>query len=146
MNSDPNSDLKQCPGSKLGQVHSVHTPMAQAARWAGRVVVVSQACSCAHSHADTGVAELCHDTRPCHRPLPVMIQNLYHDPSTYRERTACRVTCAASYFAAPSTVSWRIATPYRSPGALYRDLGAVQLTIQTLYRSILTWPGCSRCA
>ena len=92
------------------------------------------------------VAELCHDTRPCHRPLPVTIQNLYHDPSPYRARTAHRVTCAATHFTAPNTVSWRIATPYRSPGALYRDPGAVQLTIQTLYRSILTWPGCARCA
>ena len=31
MNSDPNSDSKQCSKSKLGQVHNVHTPMAQAA-------------------------------------------------------------------------------------------------------------------
>ena len=32
MNSDPNSDSKQCLELKLGQVHSVHTPMAQAVR------------------------------------------------------------------------------------------------------------------
>ena len=32
MNSVPNSDSEQCTESRLGQVHSVHTPMAQATR------------------------------------------------------------------------------------------------------------------
>ena len=30
------------------------------------------------------VAALCHDTKPCHRPLMVTIQNLYRDPSPCR--------------------------------------------------------------
>ena len=49
------------------------------------------------------VVALCHDTRPCRRPLPVTIQNLYHYPSPYRARTS---RCVA----APSDVSqpWRI--------------------------------------
>ena len=38
MNSVPNSDSEQCTESRLGQVHSVHPPMAQVARWAGRIV------------------------------------------------------------------------------------------------------------
>ena len=38
MNSVPNSDSEQCTESRLGQVHNVHTPMAQAVHWAGRVL------------------------------------------------------------------------------------------------------------
>ena len=99
------------------------------------------------------VVTLCRDTRPCRRPLPIMIQNLYCDPNPCRAGTAHSVARVA----APSVVSWRIASPYHSPGALYRDPKsppsatiqfffyrdpeAAQLTIQTLYRSILIWPG-----
>ena len=46
-----NSDSELCTESRLGQVHNVHTPMAQAACWAGRVM--------AHQV-------------PCRRPLPTV--------------------------------------------------------------------------
>ena len=148
MNSDP----KQCLESKLGQVHSVYTPMAQAAHtlctgpavsWHTRRHVVAHQAPCrglpssyrslcpavswpcrrrvaAHMRALVRrVVALCRDTRPCRRPLPVTIQNLYHDPSPCLTRTTRRVARAAARVAAPSAVSWCIATLYRSPGALY---------------------------
>ena len=51
MNSGPNSDSKQCPESKLGQVHSMHTHglgYAHAASWVGRVVAWPPAVSWPH--------------------------------------------------------------------------------------------------
>ena len=150
MNSDPNIDSKQCPESKLGQVHSVHTPMAQAARtlraglavsWLTRRRVMAfpqsycslcQAVSLrARGHwravsqpcvvTQGCVTALCRDRRPCRKPLSVMIQNLYRDPSPYSALTARRVVHAAARVAAPIAVLWHIVAPYSSPGTLYRD-------------------------
>ena len=90
-NSDPNSDSKQCPESKLGWVHRVHTQGPSCAPtaprlWAQcRVVActgaiswlcpaVSQAMSCAHAAVSS--------------PPPVIIKNLYRDPNL------CRAHCA----------------------------------------------------
>ena len=44
MDSVPNSDSEHCTESRLGQVHSVHTPMAQAARWTDRIVAHQALC------------------------------------------------------------------------------------------------------
>ena len=108
-----------------------------AACWAGRVVahqapcrglppVVSQPVS-GHVTGDS----LC-DTRPCHRPLPITIQNFYRDPSPCCTHIAPRVTRSAASVVAPSVVSWRIAVSYR--GALMRRIAALVRCIMTQSR------------
>ena len=126
MNNVPNSDSKQCPESKLGQVHSVHTlnpgyactaqrPSAHATRWAllwpclGRVVVWPL--PRAHSAPCRAVAApyrsvsllyrsaWCAISRPKAAPLSATIQFLYRDPLLTRPR-ACALphplTCGRS--------------------------------------------------
>ena len=139
MNNDPNIDSKQCPESKLGQTHPwprlrtrpavswntrrrvvafprSYRSLCQAVSWPCRRHVAASTRALAHC-----VAALCRDTRPCHRPLPVMIQNLYRDLSLYLARIESCVTPVVASVAAPGAVSWRIAEQYRSPGALYHD-------------------------
>ena len=84
-------------------------------------------CACAQPYRGRVVAHgqrvvgLCRDTKSCRRPLPITIQNLYRNPSPCYMCSAHRVARAAVRVTAPNAVSWRIAAPYRSPGALYRD-------------------------
>ena len=123
-------------GSSAQCAHTHGPGCAHAARWAGGVVAfprsyrslcpaVSWSCrrsinACTRALARC-VAALCRDTRSCHRPLLVTIQNFYRNPNPCRTRTARRVAGAAAHVRAPSALSWHIVAPYRSPGALYRD-------------------------
>ena len=105
----------------------------------GPLLVVSQACPVAQCRSSPHD----HDTKLYHNTIPCLA------------RTACRVASAAAGVATPSAVSWRTAVLFHDTKGrplamiqffLYRDLGAAQLTIQTLYCNILIWLGCMRCA
>ena len=118
-NSVPTSDSKQCPESKLGQVHSVHTlnpgwacnvprPRAHAARWVvlwscpDRVAACGRPCRSLwptvsqrlHGRVMAYIAT----QRRVSSPLLVTIQILYRDLAPVARATA--------RIAAPSAVSW----------------------------------------
>ena len=92
MNSDPNSDSEQCPESKLGQVHRVHTQRTLATRNAPRPRTrralgsvswphfsVSQVVSCVSPHARTRWCAVSQSLGlPCCNPT-IATQNLCHD-------------------------------------------------------------------
>ena len=141
MNSDPNIDSKQCPESKLGQVHSVHPwhklRAGSAVSWRTRRHVMAfprsyrSLCPTVSWPCPRRVAArtraLCRDTMPCRRPLLVTIQNLYRDPSPCRPCTERRV-------AAPSAILWSIAALYC--GALLRRIVAHYSAVSQPWRIV----------
>ena len=66
------------------------------------------------------------NTTPCHRPLPVTIQNLYRDPSPCRAHIARRVARSAARVTAPA--------PYR--GSLLRRIATLAGCITTQSRPL----------
>ena len=128
MNSVSNSDSEQCIESRLGQVHNVHTPMAQPARTLARVASL---------------------VRSCRKPGPVVSQAppamSLHPRARWRAMSQamccapCRRPCVARHVAhrivAQGAVSWRflrrIAACIAAPIATQMP---PQATIQFLYR------------
>ena len=68
------------------------------------------------------LAALCCNTRPCHKPLPVTIQNLNRDPRPCRTHSMSHVVRTSSCLEAPNAVSWHIVASYS--GALLRRIVA----------------------
>ena len=135
MNSDPNSDSKQCTKSKLGRVHSVHTlnpslahaaltaPRSRARRALGAVLwphpALSQAVSCRVTAPTRALARRVTASGPTvsQPPLPVATQNLCHD-TTLAARVATFLRRVVGHYCV-------VLRHRRSPPA----------TIQNLYRN-----------
>ena len=122
---------------------------------------MSQACHCACWRAVSHrcvvtqgrVASLCRDTRPCRRPLPVTIQNLYLNPSPCHACTAPSVARAATRVAALRAVSqpWRaVSRPKVAPPQARYNLFciATQGPPNSRYKLCITAssPGQAECA
>ena len=73
-------------------------------------------------------------------PVSCALPRVSQPPALYRGAFLRRIAALALCIVTKS----RPPQPRYNFFFFYRDLGAAQLTIQTLYRSILTWPGCMR--
>ena len=125
VNIVQNSDSKQCTESRLGQVHSVHTPMAQAVRT-----------------LRPGPAMSWH-TRRCVVASPGRIV-AFLSTVLQRAQAVSQAVSRAVSSRASCAVSWRIAEPYRSPGLLYRTQSRPPQQRYNFCIVTHSWPGRTR--